>query len=247
MIRNAGAAVTDHQIDRHGANWAPLPQGVAQAYTTGTVSGFSVPMFPSLSLGGYIQYGKNYAGNGPHGSGTYVYAFFINNAVGKVGSSATLGRCLITAMPNLVAADWTYYQGGDGMVSGNWGAYATSVPIFGQATPAGSSPKMFWANGQYLPAFGCYVMTPSFWPAVAPSTASNATIVQVWKAYQPWGPWTQVGIDWNTTGFYSVGMAPNSVATDGGKNTMLMAGGDFVNNSSYTSEYNLHLIPMTLS
>jgi hypothetical protein len=227
-----------------GGTWTPLPvAGTAEAYTT------PAPMFPNMYAGGYIQYGQNYTGTGPHNSGAYVYCFFPSNTTGRVGLTVTLGRVTIANLPNLVGSDWSFYQGGDGMSSGAWGAYATSVPVFGEAEPPGQCPRLWWVNGQYLPAFGCYVITPSFWTAVSPSLASTPTVIQVWKAYAPWGPWTQVGADYNTGagGFYGVAMCPSSVATDGGRNTVLMAGGDFANNSSYTSNYNLHLIPLTLS
>jgi hypothetical protein len=228
----------------HGVTWHPTTTSTGQAYPTGTTDGYPTPMFPNQEIGGFIQYGQAYTGQTVDNSATYVYEYFVNNVLPNVGSSIFLGRVSLANLPNLKGSDWAYYQGGDGMSPGNWGAYSTAATVLAVAEPAGQMPRLWWFNPQYMPAFGCYVAIPASWPG----SASTTTLLQIWTSPKPWGPWTQVGVDYDTTpsGLYGVNIAPNSVVPDGGLTSTLMAGGDWQAQSPSTGNYTLHLLPMTL-
>jgi len=219
----------------HFATVAPTPPPGVVPYTS--------PMLPNVYARGFVQYGQAYTGNGPDNSGTYVY--MINEAGGL---TASLSRVTIANLPNLNGADWTFYTGGDGMNSANWSSSASAAVVMFTMTPSmspGSSPFL-WANPQHLPYFGCYVMVPTYWPG----GGSSSSRAQVHVALQPWGPWTQIGAEFDMTPYgalYGLTVAPSSVAVDGGRTTVLVSSGDFSQTDPSTGQYCVHLLTMILT
>jgi hypothetical protein len=95
----------------HGASWTPQPPSDGAPYSTAA-------MWPGTTFPfGCVQYGKAYAGSGPHGSGTYVYSTII---VGATTDKLKLARVPLATIGNMSVADWQYWTGGDGMNPANW-------------------------------------------------------------------------------------------------------------------------------
>lgn len=156
---------------------------------------------------GIIQYGKDYSGQAADNSGVYVYAVS-NDGCWNNCNFLYLGRVSIANMPNLSSADWSYWQGGDGLNSANWGAWATAMPLIqGTKKIGGASQPVYF--GQL--AEGCYVYINWFYPSVQAGTsldASNST----WEIYTSVHPraspaWTLIDTHtWTTepgVGLYS--------------------------------------------
>jgi hypothetical protein len=230
----AGASQLVKSTD-HGATWTPTP-----------------PLSPPTNLQGtypwgFVQYGQAYTGNGPHNSNLYVYLYASARSAPPNGVAVTLGRCLISNIVNLNGADWSWYQGGDGMVDGNWGAYSTSAAAFTETT-ANTSPFYFpTGTAQYLPAFGCYIYTQHHYT----DGTSNSAHVTYYATPTPWGPFTLVvDLDMSSYGsLYQVSAAPPSVAVDGGRTLVLMCSGNYADccTPSPSDRYCLHLINASLS
>lgn len=233
---NSGTANQIVKSVDHGATWSPTPSG----------GGYASPIFTSKYPWGFVQYGQAYTGNGPHNSNLYVYCYFsAASGVPSNGVGVTLGRVLISNIGNLVAADWSWYQGGDGMLSGNWGAYSTSVAVFSETT-ANPTPYYFpTGHACYLPAFGCYIFTQSHYVG---GSASNGWI-NYYATPTPWGPYTLVAsLDMSSYGsLYQAGTAPSSVAFDGGRTITLLASGSYEDCCTNTGRYCVHFINATLS
>lgn len=229
----------------HGATWTPQPPSTANPYVS--------PMFthPNFSGPVFIQYGQDYQGNTLHNSNLYVYATSTNGFWNN-GDAVYLGRCLISAIGNMSASDWSFYTGGDGMVSGNWSSSpAAAVPII-------SSPlKLGIAGGQLLPAFGRYMMLQWSYPSVTAGLALDTTssIWDVYEAPTPWGDpangdkWNLIQTTpWNAPkGLYNGNVIPKSLVTDGGRTLMIAAAGDFFSANAQTGEYTLQLVSAAVS
>jgi hypothetical protein len=226
----------------HGVNWTPLPPATAE--------GYAAPMFPGFEFGApfFIQYGKDYIGQTVDNSADFLYAIS-NDGWWNNGSSMYLARVRLTDLPNLVGSDWSYYQGGDGMLDASWGARATAVSILDNPL------KLSMAAVQYLPAFGVYVMVQWWYLSIVNNVLYNAGQTQ-WDFYyapHPWGPWTMLtGASkvWNTSpgaGLYNPCIIPQSLAPDGGRTAMIAAAGDHTSQDPATGDYTLTLVPLTLS
>lgn len=222
----------------HGVTFTPLPPATGQPFTS--------PMFPGAKFGApiFIQYGKDYQGNTVHNSDLYVYAISTNGFWNN-GDSLTLGRCLISNIGNLNAADWTFYLGGDGMDNANWGSLASAVPIVSKSRSLGI------AGAQYLPAFKCYVMLEWYYPSVEQGLTidRSETVWDIYKSATPWGPWTLIqSTTWDDAeglGLYNPNIVPSSVAPDGGLTFTILTSGDFDNTDVVNGDYTLTVIPVT--
>ncbi len=224
----------------HGASWTPLPPATAQPYAS--------PMFSGAvnSTCYFVQYGKDYVGQSVDRSSEFLYGVS-NDGFWNNGSQLYLGRVLLTALPNLNGANWSYYQGGDGALDANWGSWGTATPIISNSLKISS-------NGvQYFPAFGRYVFINWYYPSVASGGGLDASITQ-WDFYQapaPWGPWSLLSsVVWNTEpgqGLYNPVVIPKSLEIDGGKTAVIATAGDFFNTNNATGDYTLTLVPITLT
>jgi hypothetical protein len=245
---NIGLNITGNQNSQiikssdHGSNWTPIPPSTAEPYTS--------PMFTRTTFANpsFVQYGQDYQGNSRDLSNTYVYAV-ANDGCWNNCNSLYLGRVLISALPNLNASDWSFYQGGDGTNSANWGGWSTAQALISNAKRVGSANQV-----QFLPAVGCYVYIDWWYPSVAAGSETFDTSTTQWDIYDaehPWGPWTlHSSVTWNSEpglGLYSPNIIPKSIRRNGGFNTMIATAGDFRSNDPATGDYTLTLVPMTVT
>jgi hypothetical protein len=241
-IQTANNAQLIKSTDK-GVTWSPLPPSTANP--------FAAPMFTDtkFSTPWFVQYGKDGQVPDVHNSALYAYALS-NNGSWNNGDSMVIGRCLRSALPNLSAADWSFYQGGDGMLDASWGALATAATIV-------NDPKKVAANGaQYIPATGRYVMFQWHYPFVVaaqdnvyggPDPKTGNTVWSVYESPTPWGPWTKIQtIKWNLLGVYNGNVIPRSVSVDGGSNIVVAASGDYGESGATEGYYTLIQIPVAL-
>ena len=244
---NIGLNITANQNSQiikssnHGSKWTPVPP-TAGPYTSSMFTGttFANPSF--------VQYGQDYQGNSRDLSNTYVYAV-ANDGCWNNCNSLYLARVLISTLPNLKASDWSFYQGGDGTNSANWGAWSTAQALISNAKKVGSANQV-----QFLPAVGCYVYIDWWYPSVAAGSETFDTSTTQWDIYDavhPWGPWTlHSSITWNSEpglGLYSPNIMPKSIRRNGGFNTMIATAGDFRKDDPAIGDYTLTLVPMRVA
>lgn len=229
----------------HGSSWTPTPPSTAAPYASPMFSGSTNPN-PS-----FIQYGQDYQSQTADNSGTYVYATS-NDGSWNNGNALYLGRVSIANLPNLNGSDWSYWQGGDGMINANWGAWPTAAPLIQNSKKVGALTQM-----QYFPRLGrrgCYVYTNWFYPSVAAGSISWDTTTTEWDSYigeHPWGPWVLLGTKmWNSepgVGLYSPNIMPKSVSQSGNVATATIAtAGNFNSQDPRTGDYTLTLVGLTL-
>ncbi|MGH9447350.1 MAG: hypothetical protein ACRD3O_16690, partial [Terriglobia bacterium] len=152
---------------------------------------YSKPMFPGMRFGApyFVWYGKDGAA-AVDNADKYVYAVS-NNGHFEDGDNYVLGRVLKTKLPDLSAADWSFYTGGNGMEDGNW-AFNLAA-----ARPILSEPEHCSMTGMtYIEGLHRYVMVVwyysqgSFGNAILKKDLS--TVLESFEAPKPWGPWTKV-------------------------------------------------------
>jgi hypothetical protein len=245
FLRNFSGSASGGQIVKslnHGGTWTPAPPPVGGACTAGPCP-YATPMWPTTRwLGGWFQYGKNYAGTSDalDNSGTYVYAMVPDGT--ETFSTVWLGRVKIVNIGNQNAADWSFWIGGDGMDDANWISDITSVrlvPIINSSGQAG-----FGYGAQYLPAFGQYLYVAS---QIGPPTSTK--VWYPWVAPHPWGPWTLLSgseTTWYPQGFYHPYVCPKSVAADGGRHISMTTAADYTQTSANGGQYTLWIISTTL-
>lgn len=234
----------------HGVIWTPNPPSTAEPYAS--------PMFsnPRFAMPTLIQNGQDYTGPAVDRMNEFVYGLSADQSVGHYdptyiqsgGSDQMfLGRVAAGNIANLSASDWTYYQGGDGNVDGNWGGLSTAVPVL--STP-GQFINGYGSTVAYLPAFRQFILIESY-PGVAPTDYSSMTW-NIFSGNHPWGPWTLLQTKvWNSGNpqgpngayaFYFPMIVLKSLATDGGRTLTLLTAGDFTIFGYYT----LYMVPVTL-
>lgn len=147
------------------------------------------PMWPGPAFGApfFIHYGKNGGNVKRDGADRYVYAAS-TNGFWNDGDRYVLGRVPRTNLPDLHAADWTYFSGGDGQNASNWSTKVQDAkPLLEQRTHCGQSGPCF------IPSLGLYLtiawyntqkMTKWFEP--------NEIRYDFYQAPHPWGPWTPI-------------------------------------------------------
>lgn len=226
-------AATLIKSTNRGATWTPLPPGTAQPYASPTFSGtFTCPVF--------VQYGKDYADPGVHSAGAYVYA--ISTDAWNNGDRIIIGRVPRSAIGNLSPTDWTFFTGGDGANSANWG------PIGSAASILAVTDKTSQTSIQYLPALQRYLMIQWHYVTVAADeTEWNADFTK-WEIYEsptPWGTWTKIGVRYTRTGLYNPVILPKSVATDDGLTTVALSSGNFNEYGNPQGNYTLTMTTLT--
>lgn len=228
------------------ATKSPLPPSTAQPYTSPEFTG------ATMATGVFVQYeGADYQGNTHDNSNLYVYAIY-NNGFWNNGDALFLARCLVSAMPNKSASDWSFYIGnstGDITSNANWsGTASAAVPIL-------SATKQLGITGaQYLPKYNRYLAFGWYYPSVAAGQTLD-TSNSIWTAYEapsPRGPWTAISSkQWNIvgagSGLYNPDVVPKSLTTDGGHTIMTLSSGDFFSVNAQTGEYTMTLVPVTVN
>jgi hypothetical protein len=209
-------------------------------WTRSAAKNFDQPMFPGLRFGApyFVWYGKDGAAT-VHNADRYVYAVS-NDGHFEDGDNYVLGRVLKSKLPDLNAADWQFFTGGDGMSANNW---ASDIK---QAKPVLENRTNCSMTGMtYLPALGRYVMV--VWHYTTYNLRKDPrTINEYYEAPKPWGPWTRFKtIDTGKLGWYVPIVAQKfQTAVDAhSAKCILYATGNYQNRSMYKVNY----FPITLS
>lgn len=147
------------------------------------------PMFPGMQFATpfFIHYGKDYSAATVDNADRYIYATS-NNGFWDNGDNYILGRVLRAKIGALKAADWSFYQGGDGMLDSSWGADITRAAILIDA------PGQCGETGvTYLPALNRYVMAAWYYPIGNGHAGKiEATAFAFYESPKPWGPWKKL-------------------------------------------------------
>jgi hypothetical protein len=145
---------------------------------------YASPMWPDPLFGSpfFVHYGKNGGTVAQDAADRYVYALS-NNGFWNDGDSYILGRVPRLKLPNLNAADWTYFAGPE-----RWSAHiADSVPVLSAPVRCGQTAPCF------IPSLGCYLMV--VWYNTDRMTTwfePNEMRYDFFQARHPWGPWTPI-------------------------------------------------------
>jgi hypothetical protein len=169
----------------------------------------------------------------------YVYAV-ANNGHFEDGDYYILGRVSKGRLPELNAADWQFYAGGDGMADGSW------VGDIGKAKPILQDPLNCSMTGMtYIAGLGRYVMVVWHYTTYNLRTDPR-TINDYYEAPKPWGPWTKFKtINTEKLGWY-VPIVGQKFQRQVDRNTVeciLYPTGNYQDKSLYRLNY----IPITLS
>ena len=209
-------------------------------WTRSSAESYSNPMFPGLRFGApyFVWYGKNGAATVDNAD-QYVYAIS-NNGHFEDGDNYVLGRVSKSKLPNLNAADWEFYKGGDGMSGGNW------IREVDQAKPVLKDSLNCSMTGMtYIPGLGRYVMVVWHYTTYNLRTDPR-TIDNYYEAPKPWGPWTKFkSVDTDKLGWYVpiIGQKFQTKVDANTVNCILYPTGNYQNKSLYKLDY----IPITLS
>jgi hypothetical protein len=209
-------------------------------WTRSATENYEHPMFPGLRFGApyFVWYGKNGAAS-VHHADKYVYAV-ANNGHFEDGDNYILGRVLKDKLPDLNAADWQFYQGGDGMRAGNW------ISDMNRAKPILEDTSNCSMTGMtYIPGLGRYVMVVWHYTTYNLRTDPR-TINDYYEAPKPWGPWTKFkSIDTGILGWYvPIIVQKFQTVVDADRvNCFLFPTGNYQNSKLYKINY----IPVTLS
>lgn len=187
-----------------------------------------------------IQYGKGYQGQTIHRSNQYVYMMFPEGNFNC--DEVRIGRCLISDMSALDTTKYSYYTGGDGMLDANWSFNQADALVI-----ISDPGHISMTSINFMSYFQEYCMVQWYRKSGYSLPGPQVTQFFFWKSKTPWGPWTK----FYTSPEYSelVGnYAPyqpticvKSVATDGGRNIVLLTPGDVGNN------YTLLFVPCQIS
>jgi hypothetical protein len=159
------------------------------AWSRGSRENYEHPMWPGPAFGApfFIHYGKNGGDTAQDGANQYVYAVS-TNGFWNDGDSYILGRVPRQKLPDLNAADWSYFNGGDGGKAKAWaGNVRDAKPLLELRTQCGQSGPC------YIPALGLYLMV--VWYNTEKMTKwfePNEMKYDFYQAPHPWGPWTAV-------------------------------------------------------
>ena len=150
----------------------------------------SAPMFPGQRFGApyFVWYGKDGAA-AVDNADRYVYAVS-NDGHFEAGDNYVLGRVDKNRLPELSAADWSFYNKGDGMNDNSW------VANVSDAAPILADPDQSGMTGvTYIPSLRRYVMVSWHYTHLSFETAiikrDLSTVLEFFEAPQPWGPWTR--------------------------------------------------------
>src|ERR1700722_19607259 len=213
----------------HGVTW-----------TRPSSESFEKPMFPGLRFGApyFVWYGKDGAASVDNAD-KYVYAV-ANNGHFEDGDDYILGRVSKSKLPDLNAADWQFFTGGDGMEDGNW------ISEISNAKPILQDPTNCSMTGMtYIPAFGRYIMVVWHYTTYNLRTDPR-TIDKYYEAPKPWGPWTNFKtVDTGKLGWYVpiIGQKFQNAVDENTVKCILFPTGNYQNSALYKLDY----IPVTLS
>jgi hypothetical protein len=198
------------------------------------------PMFPGgrFACSYFVNYGRDGHLAVADQSDKYVYAT-ANNGFWDNGDDVILGRVPRSKLPDLSAADWQFYTGGDGTAASSWAAsFDKAAKIIDDKDRCGETGAV------YLPKQKCYFMVGWYYPDGG-GKMPNAVTHTAWNflvAAHPWGPWRSVGThDFSPQGFYCPEICPKFTSADGGKLAVFTAG-----NWADPNFYRLTIVPITI-
>ncbi len=147
------------------------------------------PMWQGPRFGApfFVHYGKNGGNVTLDGAKDFVYALS-TNGFWNDGDSLILGRVARKLLPNLRAADWQYFQGGNGADAKRWSKQLdAAAPILQAPAHCGQTPIC------YVPALGIYLLIS--WYNTQTLTKwfdPNEMRYDFYQAEHPWGPWSLI-------------------------------------------------------
>jgi hypothetical protein len=211
-----------------------------KTWTRSAGENYEHPMFPGLRFGApyFVWYGKDGAALVDNAN-RYVYAV-ANNGHFEDGDDYILGRVLKRKLPNLNAADWQFYTGGNGMSSRHWNNQIE------KSTPILQDPLNCSMTGMtYIPGLGRYVMVVWHYTTYNLRTDPR-TIDNYYEAPKPWGPWTKFkSVDSGDLGWYVpiIGQKFQTMKSRTEVDAILYPTGNYQNPKLYRLDY----ISVTLS
>jgi hypothetical protein len=213
----------------HGVTWS---RPASESY--------NAPMFPGLRFGSpyFVWYGQDGAASVDNAD-KYVYAV-ANNGHFEDGDNYILGRVLKSKLSALNAADWQFFNGGDGMSDDHWiGDISIAKPIL-------ENPMNCSMTGMtYIPGLSRYVMV--VWHYVTYNLRTDPrTVNDYYEAPKPWGPWTKFKtIHTEQLGWYVpiVGQKFQNAVDANTVKCILYPTGNYQNSKLYKLDF----IPITLS
>ncbi|HXR92591.1 MAG TPA: hypothetical protein VN750_20175 [Steroidobacteraceae bacterium] len=152
---------------------------------------FKHPMFPGKRFGApyFVWYGKDGNANVDNAD-QYVYAVS-NNGHFENGDNYVLGRVSRRKLPELSAADWSFYKGGDGARAESW------TSKLDEAKPVLTNRGRSSMTGMtYIEGLHRYVMVlwhynqKNFVAGIKKRDLS--TVLEFFEAGKPWGPWRRI-------------------------------------------------------
>lgn len=162
----------------HGLTW-----------TRSAGDNYDKPMWPGNRFGapGFFHYGRNGGAVTQDGADQYVYAIS-NNGFWDCGDNFILGRVRRADLPQLQAADWSYWTGGDGADAAAWSRdIARAEPILSRPAKCG------WTSPTFIPALKSYILVSWYLtPALKKWFKPDQVVYDFYQAGHPWGPWTFV-------------------------------------------------------
>ena len=189
----------------YGKTWSKKPE-VGKAMFPGTR--FSTPFF--------VQYGKNYDG----AMDEYVYAVS-NLGTWNNGNFMVLGRVLRDKIADLSAGDWEFFTTADAKNVPSWSK------DFGKAGAIFKHRGFTSMTGiQYVPAAKRFILPQWAFTDLDSKNPWAQTMLCIYEAPKPWGPWRHVHTEPNWQNFYNPGL-PSKWFEDSGKRMWMTQAGDF--------------------
>jgi len=156
-------------------------------WTRTAAENYQSPMWPGPRFGApyFIHYGQNGGQVTADGADQYVYALS-NNGFWNGGDDYILARVPRRKLPDLNAADWTYYAGGAAQAPASWTSQITQAsPVLSKPAQCGSGPAV------YVPALQAYVLVVWYIPETLKKWFTPRELkYDFYQAPHPWGPWT---------------------------------------------------------
>lgn len=219
------------------------PTSTPPDYTTHcNYSDITPLMFPNVQCGSptFIQYGKDYVGQTVHRSSEYVYLAMPGGNFNK--DVIYLSRVLISDIASLDSSKYSYYTGGDGASDENWASTVASAAVI-----VNDPGHIGMTSINYMPYFQEYCMIQWYRKSGYSLPGPQVTQFFFWKSSTPWGPWakfyTSPEYDETLNNYapYQPCIVQKSVATDGGRNIVLLVPGNVGNN------YKPYFVPCALT
>ena len=158
-------------------------------WTRNAKANYESPMWPGGRFGapGFIHCGRNGGQVARDQADQFVYAIS-NNGFWNGGDNMILARVRRADMPNLNAADWKCFVGGDELSESSW---STDLA---QASPVLSLPgKLGWTSPVFIPVLNRYLLVAWYvTPTLQKWFEPEEVVYEFFDAEHPWGPWTFV-------------------------------------------------------